>query len=292
MELPYLDHFHLKEEPFSTSPNPRFLFTPPVHHAAMQKTRYVVAAKKGLAVCFGRSGMGKTTLARLLYQTFLDDGFHAVFLTNPSFPTPNQLLRAIIQEFQATRTARSFLDLLNLCKAFLYEQAIERQLTLVLLIDEAQTLRFPLLELLRQLINYESNDQKFLQVVLFAQEEFRATLHRARNLENRIVMSSTLESLSLADTQDMLRFRWQVAGGGEFPFTAEAVQTIFEAAQGVPRSEVILADNALLAATLRKARSIGPDLIWQVVRDRGLDDMTAKGNKMGLGGEASGKEAA
>ena len=55
--------------------------------------------------------------------------------------------------------------------------------------------------------------------MLFAQEEFRAALHRARNLENRIVMSSTLENLSLADTQQMLRFRWQVAGGGEFPFT-------------------------------------------------------------------------
>ena len=50
----------------------------------------------------------------------------------------------------------------------------QRQQTLVLLIDEAQTLRLPLLELLRQIVNYESNDQKFLQVVLFAQEEFRA----------------------------------------------------------------------------------------------------------------------
>jgi general secretion pathway protein A len=243
----------------------------------MQKIRYVVAARKGLAVCFGRTGMGKTTLARLLYQTFLDDGFRAVFLTNPSFPTPNQLLRAIIQEFQVTRTARSFLDLLNIFKAFLYQQASERRQTLVLLIDEAQTLRFPLLELLRQIVNYESNDQKFLQVVLFAQEEFRTTLHRAHNLENRIVMSSTLENLSLGDTQQMLRFRWQVAGGGQFPFTDDAVEAIYEATQGVPRSEIIVADNALLAAALRKSSTIGPDLICQVVRDRGLDDMVSKG---------------
>ena len=279
-----LDHFHLKEEPFSTSPNPRFLFTSPVHHAAVQKIRYVVAARKGLAVCFGRPGMGKTTLARLLYQTFLDDGYRAIFLTNPSFPTPNQLLRAVIQEYQVTKTARSFLDLLNLFKSFLYEEAIQRQQTLVLLIDEAQTLRYPLLELLRQIVNYESNDQKFLQVVLFAQEEFRASLHRARNLENRIVMSSTLESLSLADTQQMLRFRWQVAGGGDFPFTDDAVQAIYAATQGVPRSQIILADNALLVATLHKADNIGPDIIEQVVRDRGLADMVTISD--------SGKEAA
>lgn len=279
MDLPYLDHFHLKEEPFSTSPNPRFLFTSPVHQAAIQKIRYVVAARKGLAVCFGRPGMGKTTLARLLHQTFLDDGYRAIFLTNPSFPTPNQLLRAVIQEYQVTRTARSFLDLLNLFKAFLYEEAVERQQTLVLLIDEAQTMRHPLLELMRLLVNYESNDQKFLQIVLFAQEEFRTTLHRARNLESRMVMAATLESLTLADTQQMLRFRWQVAGGGEFPFNDEAVQAIYEATQGVPRSEVILADNALLAAALRKADVIAPDLVWEVVRDRGLDDMVERDAK-------------
>jgi general secretion pathway protein A len=273
MELPYLDHFHLKEEPFSTSPNPRFLYTSPVHHAALQKIRYVVAARKGLAICFGAPGSGKTTLARTLHQSFLDDGFQAVFLTNPSFPTANQLLRAIMQEFQVERTARSFLDLMNIFKAFLCEYAIRMDRTLVLLMDEAQTLRSPLLELLRQIINYESNDQKFLQVVLFAQEEFRTALHRARNLENRVVMSSTLENLSRLDTEEMLRFRWQVAGGPTFPFTTEAISAIYEAARGVPRSAVILADNALLAAALRKEDTIGPETVWQVVKDRGLDDM-------------------
>jgi type II secretory pathway predicted ATPase ExeA len=109
--------------------------------------------------------------------------------------------------------------------------------------------------------------------VLFAQEEFRTALHRARNLENRVVMSSTLENLSRLDTEEMLRFRWQVAGGPTFPFTTEAISAIYEAAQGVPRSAVILADNALLAAALRKEETIGPETIWQVVMDRGLDDM-------------------
>ena len=133
--------------------------------------------------------------------------------------------------------------------------------------------------MLRQIVNYESNDQKFMQVVLFAQEEFRSTLRRAHNLENRVVMSSTLENLSLADTQALLRFRWQVAGGAEFPFADDAIQAIYEATQGVPRSEVILADNALLAAALRKADVIDPDLVWQVVRDRGLDDMVERDDK-------------
>ena len=47
MELPYLDYFQLTEEPFSTVPSPRYFFLTPVHATALEKTAYVVGAKKG-----------------------------------------------------------------------------------------------------------------------------------------------------------------------------------------------------------------------------------------------------
>jgi general secretion pathway protein A len=143
--------------------------------------------------------------------------------------------------------------------------------TLVLIIDEAQTLRPPLLELLRQLMNYESNDQKFLQVVLFAQEEFRTRLNhpRFRNLVNRTAMSSTLDTLSPAESASMLKHRWLIAGGKEFPLPTTRWVS-FIATRGIPRTQVILADNALLGAFISGQTAIEGDLIDQVVADRGL----------------------
>ncbi len=175
MNTTYLSHFELVEEPYSTSPNPRYLYISPTHNLALEKTRWTITAKRGLALVFGSVGTGKTTLARELSQRLEDDPrVTYVFITNPNYPTPNQLLRAINQEFEVPQTSNSYLDLLNIFKNFLMTQALKEQKTLVLIIDEAQSLKAPLLELLRQLMNYESNDQKFLQVVLFAQEEFRA----------------------------------------------------------------------------------------------------------------------
>src|SRR5919205_3910649 len=114
MVVPYLPFFKLKEEPFNTAANPRFFFLSPIHSIALGKTEFTVQAKKGLTIVFGDTGTGKSSLARLLHQKFLDQDFNSVLLTNPSYPTTNALLRTIVQEFQLPRTARSYKDNLDI----------------------------------------------------------------------------------------------------------------------------------------------------------------------------------
>jgi type II secretory pathway predicted ATPase ExeA len=50
-----------------------------------------------VAAVFGDTGTGKSSLARLLHQEFLDNGFVSDLLTNPTYPTQNSLLRTIAQ---------------------------------------------------------------------------------------------------------------------------------------------------------------------------------------------------
>ncbi len=271
MELPYLAYFGLTEEPFSTVPSPRYFFLTPVHATALEKTAYVVGAKKGLAAVFGDTGTGKSSLARLLHQKFQDAGFVSTLLTNPAYPTAYSFLRTITQEFATARTDKSFKGLLDVFKAFLLDEALTKGKTVVLIIDEAQTLTPKHLELLRQLVNFETNDAKLLQLVLFAQEELRNTLAlpRLKNFRSRIVMASTLEPLSADELGAMLKFRWEVASGGKaHPFTDEAIRAVFQLSEGMPREANILADNALLLAYYQQQLQIGPGIIEQVAQDR------------------------
>src|SRR5215210_5137762 len=264
METPYLTFFNLKEEPFSTTPSPRFFFLTSAHGAALEKTAYVVAAKKGLAAVFGETGTGKSSLARLLHSKFLDNGFVSTLITNPSYPTPNSFLRTIAQEFGTPRTDKSFKGMLDILKTYLFTTAAEEGKTVVLIIDEAQTLRPPLIELLRQLANYETNDMKLLQLVLFSQEELRNTLAKPKlqNFRSRIVMASTLERLSPEELGAMVKFRWDVASGAaEHPFDEGAIDALFQHSGGMPREANILADNALLAAFYQRQRHIDAALV-------------------------------
>ncbi len=230
MEDQYLTYFDLKDEPFSTTPNPRYLWLSGPHDLAIRKTKWAISGKRGLCMVFGEVGTGKSTIARELAQRCEDDPkVEHVFLTNPNFPSPIQLLKAIIEQFGITDTSRSFIGSLDILKSFLLRKAVDEGKTLVLIIDEANTMRMPLLELLRQLMNYESNDQKFLQVVLFGQEEFRTKIRhpRFRHLYNRAAMTADLGPFTHDETGEMLRFRWTVAGGKEFPFTDAAIERIY-----------------------------------------------------------------
>ena len=113
-------------------------------------------------------------------------------------------------------------------------------------------------------------------MVLFAQEEFRNRLRHPRytNLVNRTAMSASIEALSPTETGAMLKHRWLIAGGKEtyFPFSPDAIEQLFTYSKGIPRTQIILADNALLAAFLMQQGTVNADLIHQIVKDRGLPD--------------------
>jgi len=128
MELPYLVHFGLKEEPFSTVPSPAvpLSLVGPCHR--LSKAEFVVETKKGLAAVFGDTGTGKSSLARLLHQQFQDGGFRSALITNPSLRGPYSLLRTIPQEMDVPRVARSYKDMLAL---YAHSEGTQRELAIL-----------------------------------------------------------------------------------------------------------------------------------------------------------------
>jgi general secretion pathway protein A len=258
-----------QELPFSLTPNPRYLHIGTQHRSAIAKSLYLVEHRQGLSVIFGDVGMGKTTVSRHLLHHFLDypEKFQVAYLPNPSYPSEHQFLVAICAEFGIAPARSKQATLARLNELFI--EAYQAGRIVVILIDEAQLLKGPQFELLRQLLNFETDDHKLVQIVMFGQNELRAKLKPKKALCSRIVTRSTLEPLDLADTEGMIRFRLQVAGCPVDYFPNAAVKRIYDASGGIPREINKICLSAFTLASFGGASEVDLEMVDVAIQEVG-----------------------
>jgi general secretion pathway protein A len=263
----YQAYFGLKELPFRISPDPRFIYLTSQHQEVLAKCQYSVAEKMGIAAIFGTIGSGKTSLARRLWEQYATQPEYTfALLIHPNYPTPFQFLKAILREYGLTKPKRSLEDMVAYFEEFLIEQHHNGK-TPILVIDEAQTLHPPLLELLRQLLNFETNTEKLLQIILFGDNDLLHRLDRAPALKDRVTIFGALTSLSRQDSDDLIAFRYRVAGGSTLPFGQDALASIFKYSQGLPRRICRICDNALIRAFSHNLQTVDEAMITNIAEE-------------------------
>jgi general secretion pathway protein A len=268
----YTEFFSLKERPYSMSPDPRFIYLTDQHSEALAKCEYTIQQRMGLSVIHGDVGAGKTTLARRLWEKYAHDPqFNFAMLVDPNYPTSFQFINEVRRELNLNNPRRSFGDALNEFQQYLIEQHKNGKTT-ILVVDEAQTLRPRNYELLRKLLNFETNTEKLLQIVLFGQNELLPRLDRVPALKDRVALFGPLSRLTRRDTDDLIRFRWNIAGGRELPFTDAALETIYRITKGSPRKVCKLCDNVMIALFLKGANTADESAIVDVARDIRLQE--------------------
>jgi general secretion pathway protein A len=256
----YTQHFRLSEPPFSIAPNPRYLYLSPQHREALAHLLYGIGVGGGFVVLSGEVGTGKTTLCRALLDQLPED-VEIALIFNPRLNS-RELLAGICDELHIPYSGpkaslKQLIDALN--RHLLDAHARGRRV--IVLIDEAQNLRFDVLEQVRLLTNLETNQTKLLQIILVGQPELNQILDRPnlRQLAQRITARYHLNPLSLTATRDYIRHRMTVAGGSERVFSGNAIRAIHRQARGIPRLINVIADRALLGAyTLGKLRVSAP----------------------------------
>ncbi len=261
----YKDYFHLSEEPFSITPDPRYLYLTSQHREAMNHLLYGIRQRKGFICLTGEVGSGKTTLCRALLAE-LGGEIHTALILNPML-SETQLLRATVEEFGIVTKSRDRLSYLKLLNEFLLKVNSQGH-DAVLIIDEAQDMPTATLEMARLLSNLETERQKLLQIVLVGQPELGHKLARPalRQLAQRITVRFHLEAMSAHDTEDYIRHRLAVAGASQqqeniLTFDRGAVREIYRYSRGTPRLINALSDKALLAGYVYRTARIDRNLV-------------------------------
>lgn len=263
----YLQHFGLRELPFTLTPNTAFFCDLPGHREAWNVLLVALAAGEGFIKITGEVGSGKTLLCRLLLNQLHGQRPYA-YIANANLE-PAALQRTLATELGLPPVDRDSADLAH---------RIERQLLalaraghpVVLIIDEAQALPDRSLETLRLFTNLETERNKLLQVVLFGQPELdhRLDLPHLRQLRQRISFSYRLPALRLSQTCRYLQHRLDTAGwqhGKAFSGPAQLAMHLF--AGGMPRVLNLLGHKSLMLAYGQQRHRLHLRDVLQAVMD-------------------------
>lgn len=238
-----LQHFHLNEHPFRIGPDPRFLYLSEQVKEAIAKCEYMARERIGPIYITGPIGSGKTSLLRRLHERFESEEQNRVaLLISPNIKSANAFLRIVMQCFQV-KTERAYDQSLKNFEEFLVAHH-DANRTPILLVDEAQNMTRDTLKLIHYLLNFETATTKLLQIVLAGQEELAARILRFPELSSRM-FPITINAMSAEELQDMIRFRWMVAGGQEWPFEDEVFKVLFAFSKGLPRDAIKACDEAM-----------------------------------------------
>ncbi|HEX4348695.1 MAG TPA: AAA family ATPase [Vicinamibacterales bacterium] len=268
----YLDFYGFWAPPFDLAPNPQFLFLTSLHREALATLRHGIATAKGIVLLIGEAGTGKTTLVRAAVDAESNEEVRCLCLNNPTL-TRHEFIEFLARGFGLSpEAAQSKAALLIELERRLIEDRAAGVIH-ALIVDEAQSVPYELLEEIRLLANMETETQKLLPVVLAGQPELARRLNdvNLRQLKQRIALRCDLAPLSLQDTAAYIATRIRIAGGeSSRVFTRQAVMLIHERSQGIPRTISVLCDNALVSGFALDCKPVGRGIVLEVCRDLDL----------------------
>jgi general secretion pathway protein A len=255
----YKSFFKFTQSPFSIVPNPKFFFFSRSAAEALNHLRYGIYEGLGFTMITGEPGTGKTMLLRYFLSKVGGD-LRIIQISNP-YLSRKDLLLAVLESLEVSRYPESDLPERKLTQ-LLYDLLIyarHQSVRVVIFLDEAQGLDFDLLEGLRILSNLETEDQKLIQIVLFAQTELEQTLQerRLRQVDQRILVRYRLLPLEPEEIQPYVHHQLKVANlDTQVEFSPESLGRIYEISRGIPRMVNVLCERAMMSTFVENNRQI------------------------------------
>ncbi|MGQ9576503.1 MAG: ExeA family protein [Thermoguttaceae bacterium] len=263
----YESYWKLQERPFASGCDPRFYWPGESHQAALLKLRYAVENRGEGAVLAGPPGSGKTLLVGMLRAALGEEFSPVVHLVFPDM-APEPLLAYLAEELdRSAEPADGVCRSVRRIERFLSGNAQQGKHAVVV-IDEAHLLDSARSwETLRLLMNFQPAARPGWTLLLVGQTGLLPMLDRMPHFEQRLAVKCLLRPLTQTETAAYVQHRLRLAGATAACFEPDALDTLHQLAQGIPRRINRLCDLALLISYAEQCSSISAEQLEAVSQE-------------------------
>lgn len=262
----YEQYFKLQDRPFLVAPlSTRYFPGRSIEQAHATLSRCIDRGE-GAACIIGPPGTGKTLLCQILAEEFANR--FSVALLGGRLSSRQALFQAILYEL---RLPYRNMDEGELRLALLdeLEPTTDGHEGLLLIVDEAHTLPWRLMEEVRLITNLVRCGQPRVRVVLaggpLLEERFASP--KLSSFSQRLSARCYLEPFDSAETAAYVKSQIAAVGGDPELFDDKALRSVYRATDGMARLINQVCDHALILASLGGVRRLSSEAIDEAWAD-------------------------
>lgn len=226
---------------------------------------------KGFGLLTGSPGCGKTTSIRN-WSKNLNPSLYKVIYSSLSTLTVMEFYRNLVIElgqepvFRKSENCRIIQDTVT-------QLSLEKRITPVIIMDEANYIGNAILNDLKILFNFEMDSRDRAVILLVGLPQLNNTLRLGVNepLRQRIVMNYHLDVLTKEESRIYMIEKLKGAGCMQTVFEENAIEAITNAAGGIPRVLNKLCNGCLLIGNSQSANLISAEIAMKTIQDNELN---------------------
>lgn len=265
----YISRYNLEFNPFIKNSKETLIETDEYKEVTF-RLNYLLQTK-GFGVLTGGPGKGKTTIIRNWTKSLNPSAYKVVYISLSTL-TVNDFYRHLAEglnqepRFRKTDNFKVIQDAIN-------RLVVEKKITPIIIIDEANYLKNSTLNDLKILFNFEMDSSDKAVVLLAGLPQLNNTLNLNAHepLRQRITMNYNLDGLSKEEAKKYVLDKLKAAGCETQVFESNALEAIINASNGVPRIINKICNQSLLIANSANLNTVDEDSVLKALNDIELE---------------------
>ena len=261
--------FSLKKLPFQKGIPEKDLYYNEMFEQMKSRLEFLFE-NQGIGLFTGEVGAGKSTMLRSCVSSLSPQLYKIVYIHRGIDTLGNFYIQiakemGIIPKFRASEVASQVINTIN-------ELSNGQNIKTVLIIDEAHLLKPEILDEIRLLHNAEMDSRDNLATAIVGQPPLKKmmTYMKFLPLAQRISVSFHLSGLNRGDAYKYFEHQLKCSGAKSNVFKDNAIETIINAAKGIPRVLNNIGIKSMYAAVQKKMTVVDQECVMDALSEIGI----------------------